>query len=403
MAGLSLFLGLVVLAGLVLSGRGERYEADLSRQGPPTAQSGAAAGAVQDLLSALEAGDPEGAAELAADGDAAARDQLADAATNARVLDLTELSARYVDEVGAVSPDGSWTAAVALTWAIAGFDEEPARAEVLVDFAGDGDRVVIAGLGGGDRISPLWWGQRLAVRRTDTALVMAAGDDAARQVRTYLQRVRRAIPVVSRVLPQWRPSVVMEVPASAAGLDASLDVAEGTYSAIAAVTAQADGSGRSDAPVRVFVNPEVTGRLRGAGAQVVISHELVHVATDAPNAVIDPWLLEGFADYVALRDIDLPLDVTAARARASVRRSGVPDRLPGTAEFDVAADDLAAAYEMAWLACVEVAAQVGEQGLVRVYELASEGKSTRAALASVGLTPDEVVAAWQQRLRRLAS
>ncbi|MCW2834013.1 MAG: hypothetical protein JWN68_1966 [Nocardioides sp.] len=396
-------MGLVALAGLVLSGRGEPYQADLSQQGPPSARSGSAAGAVQDLLAALEAGDPAGAADLAAEGDGAAREELAAAATNVRALDLTELSARYVDEVGAVSPEGSWTAAVALTWAVAGFDREPARAEVLVDFAGDRERVVITGLGGSDRISPLWWGQRLAVRRTDTALVMAAGDDAASRAQSYLQRVRRAIPVVRRVLPRWRPSVVMEVPASAAGLDASLDVAEGTYSAIAAVTAQADGSGRGDAPVRVFVNPDVTGRLRGAGAQVVISHELVHVATDAANAEIDPWLLEGFADYVALRDIDLRLDVTAARARASVRRSGVPDQLPGTAEFDVSADDLAAAYELAWLVCVEVAAQVGEQGLVRVYELASEGESTRAALAGVGLTPAEVLVAWQERLRKLAS
>ncbi|MEO5662952.1 MAG: hypothetical protein ABIR39_06675, partial [Nocardioides sp.] len=209
------------------------------------------------------------------------------------------------------------------------------------------------------------------------------------------------IPVVRRVLPQWRPSVVVEVPSSAAELDEVLDVAAGTYAGIAAVTAAADGARRPGAPVRVFVNPEVTGRLRGAGAQVVISHELVHVATDATSAVLDPWLLEGFADYVALRDVELPLSITAARASAIVRHGGVPGRLPGAAEFDTTATDLEATYELAWLACVEVADQVGESGLVRVYNEASDGATTAEALASVGLTLDDVVRGWQRRLRAL--
>ncbi len=398
-----MFVGLVVLGGLVFTGKAEPYQADVSSPRPPTAKAGAASATVQDLLVALEAGDADEAAELALATDDGARRQLAATAANVRALDLIELSARYVDEVGAVAQDGSWTAAVDLTWAVEGFDREPARAEVIIGFKANGDRVAITGLGGGDRITPLWLSQRLAVRRTRSALIMAAGDNASREARDYLQRVRGAIPVVRRVLPQWRPSVVVEVAASAVALDAALNVPAGTYAAIAAVTAQADGSGRIDAPVRVFVNPEVTGRLRGAGAQVVISHELVHVATKAATAVIDPWLLEGFADYIALRDIDLPLSFTAAQARGSVRRGGVPDHLPGTAEFDPAASDLEAAYELAWLACLEVVDRVGEQGLVRAYQAASDGASTREALASVGLSTAEVLRGWQRRLRVLAS
>jgi len=390
--------------GLWLVGGDEPYRADVSEHPTaPTAQAGAAASAVQDLVQALATGDPDAASDLAPAADSAAGDLLAAVADNARDLGLDELSARYVDEVGAVAQDGSWTAAVDLTWAIQGFDREAASAEVLIAFAPDDDGVAISGLGGGDRISPLWLRERVAVRRTPWALVMAGGEQADRDARAYLRRVRRAIPVVHRVLPQWRPSVVVEVPASAAALDDSLKVPDGTYAGIAAVTAAADGSRRAGAPVRVFVNPEVTGRLRGAGAQVVISHELVHVATDATTAVLDPWLLEGFADYVALRDVDLPLSTTAARARASVRRHGVPDHLPGSAEFDTASSDLEAAYELAWLACVEVADQVGERGLVRIYEEATQGATTAAALASVGLTLDAVLRGWQRRLRELDS
>lgn len=401
MAGLSLCVGLVA-AGLWLVGGDDPYRADVSDDPTaPTARAGAAAAAVQDLVRALEAGDGEAAAGLAPADDADAGDLLTAVADNARAIGLGELSARYVDEVGAVAQDGSWIAAVDLSWAVDGFDREPAQAEVLVAFAPDDDGVAITGLGGGDHISPLWLRERLAVRRTPRALVMAAGEHAGREARSYLRRVRRAIPVVRRVLPQWSASVVVEVPASAAQLDDALDVADGTYAGIAAVTAAADGSGRAGAPVRVFVNPEVTGRLRGAGAQVVISHELVHVATDATTSVLDPWLLEGFADYVALRDVDLPSSTTAARARASVRRNGVPDHLPGAAEFDTAASDLEAAYELAWLACVEVVDQVGESGLVTVYEAATRGATTAEALASVGLSVDAVLRGWQRRLRGL--
>ncbi|MEO5664589.1 MAG: hypothetical protein ABIR39_15045, partial [Nocardioides sp.] len=290
MAGLSLCVGLVAV-GLWFA-RDEPYRADLSKALPaPTALAGAAAASVQDLVQALEAGDPIAAAELASAGDTAAGELLAGAADNARVLRLRGITARYVDEVGAVAQDGSWSAAIDLSWAVEGFDREPAHAEVLVDFAPVDERVAITGLGGGDRISPLWLSGRLAVRRTPQALVMAGGPHAGRQARTYLQRVRRAIPVVRAVLTRWRPSVVVEVPSSSAALDDALDVEDGTYAGIAAVTAAADGVARPGAPVRVFVNPEVTGRLRGAGAQVVISHELVHVATDATSAVLDPWLL----------------------------------------------------------------------------------------------------------------
>lgn len=403
MAGLSLCVGLVA-GGLWLVRGDQPYNADVSSTGSaPTARAGAAASSLADLVRALEAGDAEAAAAIAPAEDRQAADLLSAVADNARDLRIEDLAGRYVDEVGAVAPDGSWTAAVDLTWAVQGFDSEPASAEVLVAFAPEPDGVAIAGLGGGERISPLWLRERLTVRRMPGALVMAGGDEADQKARIYLQRVRRAIPVVRRVLPSWRPSVVVEVPASAAELDEALNVSDGTYAAIAAVTASADGSGRSGAPVRVFVNPEVTDRLRGAGAQVVISHELVHVATDATTADLDPWLLEGFADYVALRDVDLPVSITAARAIASVRRQGVPDHLPGTREFDTAATDLEAAYELAWLACVEVADQVGERGLVEVYDRASDGASTAAALASVGLTTDAVLRGWQRRLTETAS
>ena len=139
------------------------------------------------------------------------------------------------------------------------------------------------------------------------------------------------------------------------------------------MTAAVGDPSDTDGPVHVFVNPDVTDGLRRAGAQVVMSHELVHVATDAVRRPVEPWLLEGFADYVALRDTRLPDRVTLGRAIEAARRDGVPDRLPTAADFDTRARDLQARYEEAWLACRIIAERLGEQGLVSVYRRAGDG------------------------------
>ena len=78
--------------------------------------------------------------------------------------------------------------------------------------------------------------------------------------------------------------------------------------------------------MHVFVNPEVFGSLRRTGAQVVMSHEATHVAAGAWDSRTPLWLLEGFADYVALRDVDLPVESSAAQIIAEVRRDGPPRR-----------------------------------------------------------------------------
>jgi predicted RecA/RadA family phage recombinase len=195
--------------------------------------------------------------------------------------------------------------------------------------------------------------------------------------------------------------VVVEVPASVGDLDEALGVAPGTYAGIAAVTTTA-GTAVDGAPVHVFVNPEVTAGLRRAGAQVVMSHELVHVATGAASAPGEPWLVEGFADYVALRDVDLPETTTLGRAIDLVRRDGVPQALPAAADLDTRAADLQARYELAWLACRVVADRLGEQGLVEVYGAVADGAPVGRVLARAGLPLPELTRPWRTRLQDFA-
>jgi hypothetical protein len=401
-AGLS--LSLLLVAGLVVWVTLDRgpYEA-----GPPAApgtqvRPALAAQALRQFERAVEDGDPRAAGDLAPAGDARTAALLTSVVDNARRLRVRDLTLRYVDEEGALSPDGSWAAAVDATWRFDGFDDAPARAEVTIRFADDGDRVALAGVGGGDHRAPLWLSAPVQVRRTAGTLVLTDGTPA--QADGYARRAAAAVPVVRRVLPGWRPRLVVEVPASAAALDRALAAEPGQYANIAAVTTTVDGSVDPDAPVHVFVNPDVFGRLEPQGAQVVMSHEAVHVATRAAMSDLPLWLLEGFADYVALSDVDLPLSTTSGQVIKQVRREGPPTHLPGPAEFDTTTTQLGAAYESAWLACRLLARTGGERALVRLYRMVDGGRELTASLrATFGLTLGGLTRAWRRSLSDLAA
>ena len=395
---------LVVVGALVawLLVRSEPYVAPTPTGAARVADPGAAGQALRELQAAVAAGDDEAAAGLAPGSDAAARDLLTAVVTNAEALQVEEFTARYVDAVGAVDGEGRWRAAVDLTWRFAGFDDAPVREEVLVGFDAEDGGVAITSLGGGDRRTPLWLTGLLEVRRSERTLVLAA---TAGQADLAAQRAEAAVPVVQEVLPRWPGRLVVEVPATESGLDAALAAAPGTYDGIAAVSASVDGTLGPDAQLHVFLNPEVYGALDPVGAQVVMSHEATHVATEAPlTGGVPMWLLEGFADYVALRDVDLPLTTTAGQIITQVTRDGAPERLPGEAEFAQSAGHLGAAYESAWLACVVLAEAGSEDALVRLYDEVSRGQAFAARLEALfGLTEGQLTARWRQRLEQLAA
>ena len=215
-----------------------------------------------------------------------------------------------------------------------------------------------------------------------------------------------AVPAVRAVLPAWPGGLVVEVPESAAALDAMLAAEPGTYADIAAVSATVDGTLTPTSPAHVFVNPDLYSGLGPVGEQVVMTHEATHIATGAPTTSGMPlWLLEGFADYVALRDTDLPMSRTAGQIIAQVRDEGVPDALPGPSEFDASATHLGASYEAAWLACLVVADLAGEDALLRVYDDVRGGTGIGDApcAPSAGIGEAELTEAWQERLETLAA
>ncbi|MBO0845418.1 MAG: hypothetical protein J2P22_08400, partial [Nocardioides sp.] len=318
---------------------------------------------------AVRRDDADAAARLGA-GDAAAR-ALTGVVRNGKALRVAGFSLRYVDQDGGVTAHGSWSADVATSWRFAGYDRSPEHPHVRVRFAPYHGRLRIAGIGGGGLRSPLWLSGPLQVRRSPDSLVLVDGTSAEADRLAALARA--AVPQVRQVLPAWHGRVVIERPASQQALARVLGAGPGRYVGLAAVTTTVEGGRSPRAPTHVFLNPQEFDPLGAHGAQVVITHETTHVATDAAASRAPIWLVEGFADYVALHAQRLPLTTTAARIIALVRRSGPPRHLPTAHELAAGAPDLEARYESAWLACRLLADDGGTKALVAFYRAMDSG------------------------------
>jgi hypothetical protein len=400
---------LVVVVALVtyLLVRSEPYVAPAPSGTVAKPDPAGAGHALQQLQDAVTSRDQSAAEVLAPGDDPHAGDLLAAVVANAEELHVGGFTARYVDDVGAVDPAGRWQAAVDFTWRFDGFDRDPVHEEVLVGFqidesGKDAGSVGITSFGGGDRRSPLWLSGPVEVRRSAHALVLAT---TSAEADLLAGRAEAAVPVVRDVLPQWDGKLVVEVPGSEESLDAALAADPGTYTDIAAATASVDGTVTPDSELHVFVNPDVYDDLEPVGGQVVISHEATHLATGAPLTTGVPlWLLEGFADYVALHAVDLPITTTAGQIIQQVRKDGVPDHLPGQPEFDQTDTHLGAAYESAWVACLVLADARGQDALVRLYRQVSRGRDLDGQLHLLfDLTEAGLTARWRQRLQDLAA
>lgn len=398
MAGLSLFLVVVVGVVVWLTQRDTTYHAPLDTPTAPQASAADAARLLHDLESAVRRHDVAAGSRLGA-GPAASR-ALAGVVRNGAALHVAGFSLRYVDQTGGVAPDGSWSADVATSWRFAGFDRRAEHPEVRVRFATADGSLRIAAIGGGGRRSPLWLAGPVQVRRSSDSLVLVAGSPAlADRLAGY---ARAAVPQVRGVLRSWRGRVVVEMPASQQALERVLAAKPGQYDKIAAVTTTVDGARSRRAPTHVFVNPDVFVPLGATGAQVVITHETTHVATAAATTPAPIWLVEGFADYVALRAQRLPLTTTAARIIALVRRDGPPRQLPGQREFASDAKDLEARYESAWLACRLLADDGGSAALVGFYRAVDSGRPVGPSLhRAFGFGVPALTRQWRTLLSHL--
>ena len=357
----------------------------------------------------LEGGTRRQVVALAAPGDREAARELATIHANVRALRITDLSLRYVDENAArLSADREqalgergWVGDVELDWRLRGFDAAEGHLEITLTFADTarGAAFVSARDDYGEP-APLWLLERLSVERSRRALVMAADDQRAGR---FLRLANQAVLDVRKVLPDFPGRLVVELPGSQRLLARAIGAEPGSYTGIAAVTTTVDGSLTPDAPAHIFVNRRVFDPLGPRGSQIVMSHEATHVATQAAVSSMPTWLLEGFADYVALAHVDLPVSITGSQILVRVREDGPPKQLPGRRAFDPESEALGASYESAWLACRLLAEKYGEKKLVAFYRESNRVSSTEKAFGNILGTDDKAFTrAWRNYLRDLA-
>ncbi len=131
---------------------------------------------------------------------------------------------------------------------------------------------------------------------------------------------------------KWPRTAVVVLPSAAHLLDPMVGSKSGSDQV--AVTMWASGS---DGPViRVLMNPGVYDQMPTLSRQIVLRHEITHVAQDAlPRDNVPTWLTEGMADYVGYRGSGIPDSVVGAQLFAEVRASGAPDDLPAESEFNL--------------------------------------------------------------------
>jgi hypothetical protein len=260
-----------------------------------------------------------------------------------------------------------------------------------------------------DRRAQPWDLGAISTVRGRRSLVIGI-DTPTATLRSYALLADAAVPDVTAVWGTgWDQRPVLVVPHTVAQLARALGRTAASLEGYAAVTTgelPAEVDGRS--ALRVWTNTPSMAELSTLGREVVVRHELTHVATDAPGTSDVPlWLEEGLAEYIGYNGSGITL-TDELRELVHAQRSGeAPSHLPTQETFDGADVDLA--YEGADLACRVVAEKYGRAQLVRLYRLTVSGTGTEAenleaALRSVtGSGTAALESAWRARLRALAS
>lgn len=384
--------------------------AEPSTSAAPTASpdAGAVASALEGLLArreaAVVAGDTDAFAATLADPTAeTGRRQLAGLAS-ARALRVTRLAHDVVAPV-----DDPAAADVTVRYRLSGTDrgERTARVRYAVARAGDGWRVAAEEAVDGEEAPPWVAMPGLAVRRTAHSVV--AGTAGGSALDEAARTVDRAVPALRAAWPGAPERVLVLVPDTVA--EATALQGSGGTDRVAASTdgpVGADGLATAD---RVLLDPQARRRLTPSGRDVVLTHEVAHVAVRATVPGGAPtWLAEGYADHVGYARADVPAAALLAPLADAVRDGSAPSALPSAASLDPAVGDIEVGYLAAWQAVELVAEQHGEAALRRLVrrcsvtgpQEAAERACDAAMPAVLGTDREALTRQWQQRLAALA-
>jgi chemotaxis protein histidine kinase CheA len=206
-----------------------------------------------------------------------------------------------------------------------------------------------------------------AVRTLSTArtlVVFHPGDGAmARRLLTVAERGYAQ--VAASWSSSWDQRVVILLPADQK--EAQRLVRTRDLSDVAAVTSSAIEAGPAHRLLgnRIIVNTNLIAGYRTLDLQVVMTHEMTHVATRKVGVGVPLYLVEGFADYTALRPLAAPLRITRPSLASAVRANRFKGKLPSRSQLVGAGAALA--YDEGSSFCLWVATSFGEAKLQALY------------------------------------
>ncbi|MGI8880326.1 MAG: hypothetical protein ACR2KJ_07450 [Jatrophihabitans sp.] len=315
---------------------------------------------------------------------------------------LTAAATRYGVPTAIVS--------VQLRYALRGVDPQPTERPQWISLVRRDGRWLLAGDtdvtgNGGDTWHGLWDFGPVTVYRGASSLVLAHPRNAAREAQ-FAALVDRAVPVVTSVWGSgWAREVAVLIPDTQDEMSQMIgqDIDLADIAAVAVADDVEVPAGRVLGQ-RVVLNPANLDRLTTAGRQLVVQHEVTHIATRVITQTQTPtWLVEGFADYVANLHSTQTVRQTALELGTQVRAGHTPPTLPTSADFTGAASRSARAYQEGWLACRLIANLAGQDGLVRFYRRVAAATDPVSALgpalrAAVGADVPAFTARWRAYL-----
>jgi hypothetical protein len=199
---------------------------------------------------------------------------------------------------------------------------------------------------------------------TRTLVVFHPGDAIlARRLRAVAERGYGQ--VAASWSASWDKRVVVLLPADQK--EAQRLVRTRDLSDVAAVTSSAIEAGPAHRLLgnRIIVNTSLIAGYRTLDLQVVMTHEMTHVATRNVGVGVPLYLVEGFADYTALRPLAAPLRLTRPSLASAVRGKRFKGKLPSRGQLVGA--DAALAYDEGSSFCLWVASAFGEGKLQALY------------------------------------
>ena len=324
------------------------------------------------------------------------------------VLVPSELQSRLDDE----GSSDSWIAPVGLQYALAGVDEPPVDVVRPLVLARHDDTWKIVGdagpIQGEPAPTPQFWdfpgvqATRTATAGGESVVLGYPGSEA------LATRLTASLPgAVAAVTEFWgaqwpRRAVLIATDSTAAFAALSGSVgADSSAAAAATVSASADAvDGFTEGQRIVFTPGSVTG-LPGPALDVVLRHEMTHVAARTKTAPTSAkWVTEGVAEYVGRKGTYRRLSDAAPDLAAAVVADGAPAGLPTDAAFTVSGPQAPIAYQSAWSFAAYVAGKYGDAKLRALYLALATGPSTAAAQAAamqaqLGAPGATVVAGWR--------